>query len=203
MRGLWVARWSITSPAAIRNLVASAKRSNFNTLVVQVRGRGDAWYRSSLEPRAEALSRQSVTFDPLEAIVEEAHKADIQVHAWVNTFLVWTGDRRPKSRSHVLNAHPDWIARDRSGKYLLKPTEQVEGAFLQPSNPAVKEHLFKVFTDIASRYDVDGIHFDFVRYSCADYDFAPATLTRFKKYMGDRMSDAGRAAVKKDKSRFA
>jgi uncharacterized lipoprotein YddW (UPF0748 family) len=203
MRGLWVARWSLSSPAAIRNIVASAKRSHFNTLFVQVRGRGDAWYRSDLEPRAEALAAAPSTFDPLESIVREAHKADLKVHAWINTYLVWTGEKRPKSAKHVLNAHPDWIARDRTGKYRLTPTEQVEGAFLQPSNPQVKDHLFKVFTDVASRYDVDGIHFDFVRYSCSEYDFSAGTLARFKSYMDERIGEAGAAAEKKDRTKFA
>jgi uncharacterized lipoprotein YddW (UPF0748 family) len=202
MRGLWVTRWSLSSPAAIRNLVASAKRSNFNTLFVQVRGRGDAWYRSDLEPRAEALAGQPVAFDPLAEVIREAHRAGLKAHAWVNTYLVWTGERRPKSPDHVLNAHPEWIARDRYGKFLLKPTEQVEGAYLQPSHPEVQQHLFQVFTDIASRYDVDGIHFDFVRYSCAEYDFSDGTLARFKRFMDERMSDGGRAALLKDKSRF-
>lgn len=198
MRGLWVARWSLSSPAAIRNLVASAKRSHFNTLFVQVRGRGDAWYDSELEPRAESLGGKRSSFDPLETIVREAHAADLNVHAWINTYLVWSSEKRPKSPQHLLNAHPDWIARDRNGKYLLRPTEQVEGAFLQPSNPKVKDHLFKVFTDIASRYDVDGIHFDFVRYSCSEYDFAPSTLARFKSYMDERIDEEGRAALRKD-----
>lgn len=203
MRGLWVARWSLSSPAAIRNLVASAKRSHFNALFVQVRGRGDAWYDSKLEPRAEALADQPASFDPLATIVREAHNADLKVHAWVNTFLVWTGEKQPRSPKHVLNAHPDWIARDRNGKYLLTPTDQVEGAFLQPSNPEVKEHLFRVFTDIASRYDVDGIHFDFVRYSCSDYDFSDSTLARFKAYMADRINEQGREGVRKDGTKLA
>src|SRR5438874_2066018 len=56
MRGLWVARWSLKSPAAVHNIVAAAKRTHINTLFVQVRGRGDAWYHTDLEPRAEALS---------------------------------------------------------------------------------------------------------------------------------------------------
>jgi uncharacterized lipoprotein YddW (UPF0748 family) len=203
MRGLWVARWSLSSPGAIHNLVASAKRSHFNTLFVQVRGRGDAWHRSDLEPRAEALSGRPASFDPLEIIVREAHEAGLEVHAWINTYLVWTGEKRPKSSNHVLNAHPDWIARDRAGKYRLTPTEQIEGAFLQPSNPQVKDHLFKVFTDVATRYDVDGIHFDFVRYSCFEYDFSPATLARFKSYVIEQTGETARQAVKKDKTRFA
>ena len=54
---------------------------------------------------------------------------------------------------------------------------------MQPSNPQVQQHLFNVFTEVASRYDVDGIHFDYVRYPNSTYDFSGATLARFNAYM--------------------
>ena len=51
--------------------------------------------------------------------------------------------------------------------------------------------------------DLDGIHFDFVRYPNKDYDFSDSTLSRFKTYMEPKLSDSGRAAIKADRSRFA
>jgi uncharacterized lipoprotein YddW (UPF0748 family) len=203
MRGLWVARWSLSSPQAIRNVVSAAKLHHFNTLFVQVRGRGDAYYQSDLEPRAEALSDQPASFDPLKSVVAEGHKSGLKVHAWLDTYLVWTGANRPKSPEHVLNAHPDWIARDRDNKFTTLPSEQIEGAFLQASNPAVQNHLYNVFTDVAKRYDVDGIHFDFVRYSCSAYDFSDGALARFASYIKPKLTERGLAAVKADRSRVA
>ena len=58
VRALWVTRSSLTSPAAIRAMVRSAAASGFNTLLVQVRGRGDAYFASRIEPRAQALAGQ-------------------------------------------------------------------------------------------------------------------------------------------------
>lgn len=203
MRGMWVMRFSLTSPEAVRNIVAAAKRHNLNTLFVQVRGRGDAWYHSELEPRAEALAHAPADFDPLKLIIEEAHREGIHVHAWLNTYLTWTGSHRPRSPRHIVNAHPDWIARDKNNRYTPLASEQVEGIYVQPSHPAVQEHLYRVFTDVATRYDVDGIHFDYVRYPNLDYDFSDAALARFRAYMEPRLSDVGRAAVKKDGSRLA
>ena len=203
MRGLWVARWSLKSPAAVRNIVRNAKSHNFNTLFVQVRGRGDAWYVSDNEPRAEMLEDAPPGFDPLALIVKEAHARGIEVHAWVNTYLTWTGSKKPKSRSHIVNAHPDWIARDNKGRSTMKPSEHMEGLYVQPSNPKVQEHLHRVFTDIARRYDIDGIHFDYVRYPNPTYDFAPDTLARFEAYMRPKLTDAGRAGIRKDGTRLA
>jgi uncharacterized lipoprotein YddW (UPF0748 family) len=203
MRGLWVARWSITSPEACTNIVASAATHHFNTLFVQARGRGDAYYHSDLEPRGQALNGKPSSFDPLSLMVSEGHKRGLKVHAWLNTYLTWTGATPPSSRSHIIRAHSDWIARDRDGHCDPENREQCEGLFTQPSNPQVQEHLHRVFTDVASRYDLDGIHFDFVRYPNKDYDFSAPTLARFKAYMDPRLSDAGRAAVSADHSRFA
>ena len=72
-RALWVLRSSLTSPASITSLVRTAKEQGFNTLLVQVRGRGDAYYTSDLEPRAADLARQPAAFDPLASVLSEAH----------------------------------------------------------------------------------------------------------------------------------
>lgn len=203
VRAIWVVCYSLDSPRAVRNVVKEAKSHNFNTLFVQARSRGDAWYDSELEPRARGLAKQPKSFDPLASVIEEGHRNGLKVHAWLNTFLTWTGKRMPPQRDHILNAHPDWIARDKNNHFQTVETSNVEGAFVQPSNPEVQDHLFKVFTDVASRYDVDGIHFDFVRYAGSNYDFASSTLHRFAQYMEPRMGDAGRAAVRRDHTRLA
>src|ERR1041384_5362954 len=65
VRALWVVRTTLTSPEKIRQLVASAADNGFNTLIVQIRGRGDAYYNSRVEPRATELKDQPPSFDPL------------------------------------------------------------------------------------------------------------------------------------------
>ncbi|MCS6775845.1 MAG: family 10 glycosylhydrolase [Chloroherpetonaceae bacterium] len=188
MRGLWVVRDSLTSPQSIRQVVETARKYHFNALFVQVRGRGDAYYHSPYEPRAEALAGQPPDFDPLRQVIEEAHAHGIAVHAWLNTYLTWSGHRRPASARHLWNAHRDWFACDRRGRCTAVPSARTEGAFLQPSHPGVQEHLFQVFTHVALNYDVDGIHFDYVRYAGADYDYSNAALTRFRAYLLPRLS---------------
>jgi uncharacterized lipoprotein YddW (UPF0748 family) len=180
MRGMWVICYSLQSPAAVHQVVLTAQKYHLNAIFVQVRSRGDAWYQSPYEPRAEGLADAPRDFDPLAQIVAEGHAAGLQVHAWLNTFLTWSHPRRPKSPQHIWNAHPDWFAHDIHGQFSTANTENCEGVFLQPSNPAVQQHLYDVFTDVAHRYDVDGIHFDFVRYPNRTYDFSPATLGRFR-----------------------
>jgi uncharacterized lipoprotein YddW (UPF0748 family) len=80
------------------------------------------------------------------------------------------------------------------------PTNRTEGAFLQPSNPEVQQHLLNVFTYVATSYDVDGIHFDYCRYAGPDYDFSGSTLARFRESV---IPDLDEAMVKTLDSRLA
>src|SRR5688572_32859076 len=65
VRALWVVRTTLTSPEKIRTMVEAAANNGFNAIIVQVRGRGDAYYRSRHEPRATELKDQPRDFHPL------------------------------------------------------------------------------------------------------------------------------------------
>src|SRR4030095_12802497 len=71
-RPLWVARTTLASPESIRQMVAAAQAGGFNTLLVQVRGRGDAYYASTIEPRGPELARQP-SFGPPATAIPHAH----------------------------------------------------------------------------------------------------------------------------------
>src|SRR4030095_11429160 len=110
VRALWVVRSSLTSPEKIHKMVESAKTAGFNTLIVQVRGRGDAYYRSRWEPRATELKDQPAEFDPLAVTIAAAHQRGLKVHAWLNTSLLANLDALPEDPNHVFTKHPAWFA---------------------------------------------------------------------------------------------
>src|SRR5688500_2980549 len=109
IRALWVTRSSLTSPASIAALVRSAREHGFNTLLVQVRGRADAYYTSELEPRPADLARQPTAFDPLATVLTEARASGIRVHAWVVLNLVASAAELPASPDHLVYRHPEWL----------------------------------------------------------------------------------------------
>lgn len=187
---MWVVRSNMTSPQQIQNVVATAKRYGFNTLFVQVRGRGDAYYHSTLEPRAEELANQPLSFDPLAYVIQLAHADGIQVHAWLDTYYIWSAGRKPYSPEHIVNAHPDWLSRDVDGRYSLKGSATCEGAFVSPANLAARKHIHDVFMEVARNYDIDGIHFDYIRYPNENYDYSDAAVDGFKAYMNSRLTAA-------------
>jgi len=183
VRGMWVVRTSITTPESIARVVALAKSHNFNTLFVQVRGRGDSFYQSDITPRSEELDGQPASFDPLAETLRQAHAAGLQVHAWMNTCFIWGSPHAPVSPQHVVNAHPDWLDRDSTGKSRMTTGGDCEGAFLSPANLDARKHIHDVFLEVATKYDIDGIHFDYIRYPNLTFDYSNASVSRFQNEM--------------------
>lgn len=184
-RALWVARDRMASEASIREFVALAKQANMNILLVQVDGRGEAYYHSKILPQAGAVS---AAFDPLAAAIREGHKAGLEVHAWINALTVGSFGWRHPSAKHVVNAHPDWVMVDQAGRSLLSYTrpqgEALPTMFLEPGLPSVREFVRDVAVEVARNYDVDGIHLDFVRYPNRNFGYGPANREAFRKLAG-------------------
>ncbi len=189
-RAIWVVRHAITTPGRVDRVVDLATQVNANTLLVQVRGRGDAFYRSDLAPRGEELDAASADFDPLDRILRRAHAAGLEVQAWINVYLVWSKGDLPQSPLHVVNAHPDWISVRANGERLVEmeplefQEEKLEGMYLAPGNPEVRRYLRDIVHEIVTRYPVDGIHLDYIRYPEPGVGFDVATRTAFMRETG-------------------
>lgn len=199
VRGLWVVRTSLTSAASIARMVESAQAAGFNALLVQVRGRGDAFYAGGTEPRAAALAAQPAGFDPLATTLAEAHARGMRVFAWINVNLVSSAHDLPSSPSHIVNRAPDWLMVPRAlaqelsiasptspgyvgriARWVRSRSDQVEGLYASPLHPAAADHVVRLVADLAERYDIDGVHFDYVRFPAPDFDYSPAALEAFR-----------------------
>lgn len=210
VRALWVTRNTLSTSAAIARMVAGAQRAGFNTLVVQVRGRGDAYYSSSLEPRAEELTDRPA-FDPLAETLALAHRASIRVHAWVAVNLVSSAVDLPTSRQHIVYRQADWLMvpralsaelssiDPRAPDYLrrlarwtrARPAE-VEGLYLSPIHPWAVTHVTRVVTELLTKYDLDGVHLDYVRFPNDDFDYSRAALQQFKVAIRPELAETDR-----------
>ncbi len=216
VRALWVVRTTLTSPEKIRQLVSSAADNGFNTLIVQIRGRGDAYYKSKVEPRAIDLKDQPLTFDPLALTLEEAHKRGLKVHAWINTNLLANLDALPAQPDHVYNKHPEWLAVPKpvaAELYKVSPSDPVyrrkivewskanrgelEGVYTGPANPKVRDHIFNIWMDVLKNYRVDGLHFDYVRFASPDFDYSRTSLENFRKWLEPQITSDERRELKK------
>ena len=141
---------------SLRAIVRDLKEKNFNTIYFQARSRGNAFYHSRYEPWAEELTGtagKDPGWDPLAFLLVEAHAAGMEVHAWLNMAKVY-GDGRPHRSipAHVLDTHPSWVKKCGHEWWI------------DMGIPTAREYLKNVVLDVALAYDVDGIHFDYLRY---------------------------------------
>jgi uncharacterized lipoprotein YddW (UPF0748 family) len=197
MRGTYVVSWrQMTSPEKIDQFINEAADANFNTVFVQVRTRGDAYYNSEIVTRSEELKGQDPSFDPLAYAIEKGHAKGLEVHAWLNAMVVWGEKAAPQNPNHVFNQHREWIMRDSKNR-LAYPRKSdpgnsvVEGPyFLEPGHPEVQDYLYSVYMEVVEKYDVDGIHFDFIRYparmgpNTPGVGYGEVPVSRFKAETG-------------------
>jgi uncharacterized lipoprotein YddW (UPF0748 family) len=180
---LWVVRDALLSREDVPRIVERARAMGVRGLLVQVVGRGDAWYRSDLLPYPEPLATPGR--DPLGELLPLAHAAGLEVHAWMNCCLVWSAARPPRDARHVIRAHPEWVARMKDGRPMTRLTPyqlrrlHVEGVFLSAAHPGVRHWVASVAKEIATRYPVDGIHLDYIRQPGVPVGYDPTTRARF------------------------
>ena len=170
-RGLWVTRWDYGSAADIEAILQEAADWGFNAVFFQVRATADAYYDSTVEPWAKGLTGtlgQDPGWDPLAVAIEAAHARDLELHAWLNTFTAWSGTTPPPASDppHILYAHPEWRQAGSDGTPMAWNDSYT---WVSPGIPGVRQHILAVVDDIASRYAVDGIHLDYIRYAGPDY----------------------------------
>ncbi len=195
VRALWVDAFhaGIRSPGEADALVEAAVRARLNTLFVQVRRRGDVLFPGSIDPPLDDPAFDPA-YDALAAIIDKGHAAGLQVHAWINAAPVWRDEAPPKAESHIFNRHgltaegdASWLTRMRDGSQKF-----IVGYFLDLGHPGAADYLAGVYLDVARRYKVDGLHFDYIRYPetepplprGADVGYNPVSLARFGRVHG-------------------
>ncbi len=124
---------------------------------VHVRPFSDALYPSQWYPWSKVITgRQGEDpgFDPLDVMIEEAHKRNLSFHAWINPYRV-TNDRNISQLSPKSTIYK-WITSKQSRNVLYYGGKY----YLNPSRRAVQKHIIDGIREIITSYPVDGIHFD-------------------------------------------
>ncbi|NLK44014.1 MAG: family 10 glycosylhydrolase [Tissierellia bacterium] len=157
---------------------------NMNAIFLQVSPEGDAFYPSDVVPWSRYLTGsfgKDPAFDPLAFAIEEAHKRNLEIHAWFNPYRVsmYTDDATEESLDidkSVFKEHPDWI-RTAHSRFVV-----------DPGIPEAREWIKKRVMEVVENYDVDGIHFDDYFYNEAYKGELDDTDT-FNKYNSGEFSN--------------
>lgn len=164
MRAVWISTvYSADYPSTTNNEEAQknefvrkleqAQELGMNTVVVQVRPKGDAFYESELNPWSAVLTGvQGVDpgYDPMAFMIKETHKRGMEFHAWMNPYRITTSgtDLSVLSADNMARKHPDWIMTHNNAMYY------------NPELDEVKEYICDTVAEVVENYDVDAIHFD-------------------------------------------
>jgi len=145
-------------------ILDNLKSANFNTVIMQVRARGDLIYPSQYEPWATSLTGtlgRNPGYDPLKFAIEETHKRGMEFHAWWNVVKVKDDSTLPPNTNppHIVLRHPEYV------KYY-KPNNEW---WIDMGKPEARNYLINVVMELVRNYDIDGIHFDFIRYPNPDF----------------------------------
>jgi len=194
-RAFWVDAWGagIRNQAEVEQLlgrVGSAtiqgriREANCNAVIIQVRRRADVCYPSALgEPYFSGLS--PANFNALQAAIDAAHdttggKKRIEVHAWIVTFATASSSGvSPVYYAHNDPADPEnyWVTLDNNG------AETSDKAF-DPGHPRCLQYLTDVCMDLVRNFDIDGIHYDYIRFTGNNQGYNPTSIARYNARYG-------------------
>lgn len=154
-----------TSKYTIIESLDALEELGFNLIFVET-----WWEGALLYPNGPVSQRNEFRgWDPLEFIIEEAHKRGIEVHAWLEVFF--SGYQRP---GEILEKHPDWAAVGIDGRVAVKAED--DKYFIEPAHKEAQAFLINMFVEMVEKYDLDGIHLDYIRYPLGNpvpYSFSP------------------------------
>ncbi|GCF06483.1 hypothetical protein KDI_00470 [Dictyobacter arantiisoli] len=184
MRGVWLATvsnldWPSRPGLAVavqqrefRDLLNQVQILHLNTVVVQVRPMGDAFYPSHDMPWSQYLmgqQGQSPGYDPLAFMITEAHQRGLSFHAWFNPYRVSQhGNIAALAANNPARLHPDWIVHYGGALYY------------NPGIPEVRAAIINSIMEVVQHYAVDAVQFDdyFYPYPVAGLAFPDAATYR-------------------------
>ncbi len=187
MRAFWVDSLNpgFYNHPQVDELINNVVRANANTIFVQVRRHGDAWYNNSLDPRAaEPRLAPAAEFDPLGYLLARAHAMGIRVHAW----LVVSVACRPADRlwghpGHVCTSHGPGVAG--AERWTTATFEGQQVGDLDFGHPAAIQYMEAVVGQLLRAYpELDGVHWDYIRFAGKNYGYNQVSLERFNRALG-------------------
>lgn len=167
LKGVWI-RPTETSEFQIVSTLNKMKDMGIDNVFLETFYHGKTIFPSQTMKSYGFISQneQFSSFDPLKIWIREAHKRNIKVHIWFQSFYV--GNIPPSKNSQsILAVHPEWGNKTKSDYLNKMPTSsrsEHNGYFLDPANPKVQEFLIKLLTEIICVYKPDGINLDYIRY---------------------------------------
>ena len=167
LKGTWIRPTEINEEQ-IKSTLDNIKANGFNSIFLETYYHGKTIFPSKTMNKYGFTVQNEIFegFDPLKIWISEAHKRNIKVHIWFQTFYV---GNQPAylDESSILSVRPDWGNKTKTYADVAGATKSVSehnGYFIDPANPEVQEFLLELLEEIITSYNPDGINLDYIRY---------------------------------------
>ncbi|HIE06346.1 MAG TPA: hypothetical protein EYP58_06045 [bacterium (Candidatus Stahlbacteria)] len=156
--------------------------ANIDHIFLQVYANGETIYPSDILRTNLRFSRGQ---DPLSRVIRRADSYGIKVHAWFNVFYIWGYSPTPADPTHPLKGN--WAVCDRQGRSIKDYTPVqlknlgIEGYYVSPFNPSYQNLILSLIDEVITKYDVDGIHLDYIRFPSLTFGYDPWARTVFAR----------------------
>lgn len=172
LKGVWI-RPTEHTPEQIESTIDKIKDAGITDIFLETYYHGSTIYPSSVMRKNKFREQKDEYkgFDPLKVWVDKAHANNIKVHVWFQTF--YTGNTSLSDPNSILSVRPDWAnvqKRNSDAKSPMPSVSEHNGYFLDPANKNVQKFLLSLLNEVTSKYKVDGINVDYIRY--------PASLSK-------------------------
>ena len=190
LKGVWLRPVYYTEKDIVK-VVDSLAKSGIDNIFLETYYHGKTIFPSQTMSKYGFIKQNEdfVGFDPLKIWISEAHKRDIKVHIWFETFYV--GNKPPETNpEYILAKKPEWAnyqKRNADSDTLPYSVSEHNGYFIDPANPEVQEFLYQLLCEIITRYKPDGINLDYIRYpqaldpNYASYDMSNWGYTQYAR----------------------
>ena len=144
---------STTQKAELISILDQLQQAGINTVLIQTRVRATTIFPTTTEPWDGCLTGHPGTspgYDPLQMCIDECHRRGMECHAWIVTIPVgkWNGTGCKLLRQ----------------KYPTLIKKIGDEGYMNPEMPQTGDYLAKFCAEVTRKYDVDGIHLDYIRY---------------------------------------
>ena len=198
LKGVWV-RPKEKSEAEIERTLNEMAQLGINTIFLETYFHGKTIFPSDIMKSYgfEGQNPNFRGFDPLSCWVRGAHKRNMELHIWFESFYI--GNRLPQEDAYnILAVRPAWGNRNKDNFRSNEPVAHISehrGYFIDPANPEVTEFLRKLILEICAKYDIDGVNLDYVRYplsakasssnyAASNWGYTPYAREEFKSIYG-------------------
>lgn len=166
-KGVWL-RPVEKTPEEIIKTLDKIKKEGIESIFLETYYQGKTIFPSEsfMKYKVQAQRSEYVGFDPLKVWIDEAHKRDMKIHIWFETF--YAGNENPMNNPmNVISVYPKWANVTKMKYNSPTPVASLSehnGYFIDPANPEVQDYLLCLLEEIITKYKPDGINLDYIRY---------------------------------------